>query len=210
MNAIDMMEEAAVPKSERSQPFATMPARCRWKILASMVVAPCALAAARPARALEPAQTAGRVQASGGPRFGTDNVAFGLGARGGYTIDNNVYVGGALDYFLGQSTTYSVAGVNGSVTNRLWILSAEGGYDFGLGERVVVRPYGGLGVGGVTGEVCVQGACSSTGTTGFVFTVGGLLNYFLGERMFIGPDLRLFHANSTSALVIGAHFGAAF
>lgn len=165
--------------------------------------------AARPGLALERAATANRAQFSGGPRIGTDNLNFGLGGRGGYTLDQNIYLGGSLDYFFGESSNYAVGGARQSVSVRFWALSFEGGYDFGINDRLVIRPFAGLGIAGIIGESCGPSLCTSASSTDAVFTLGGVLHYFVTEQLYIGPDLR-FLIMDNDAFVAGGHFGAVF
>ena len=67
----------------------------------------------------------------------------GLGLAAGYTLPNAIYLGGAFEYFFGGSAD-DVYGRRFS--SNIWQLSAEGGYDLGLGEHFVVRPKLGFGL----------------------------------------------------------------
>ncbi len=101
---------------------------------------------------------------------GTDLNPYGLGIglKGGYTLDQGVYVGGAFDYFFGGSEEGSVPGVgSGEVSFNIWTLQAEVGYDLGLMPEAVLRPKLGLGLTSLGGESC--------------FTVGGQENCEDGE-----------------------------
>ena len=60
----------------------------------------------------------------------------GLGARGGFTLPFNFYVGGTFLYHVGTSA-------NGTSSN-VWYLGGEGGYDIATGP-ITVRPYVGVG-----------------------------------------------------------------
>jgi len=185
-----------------------MSSSIRTRFFAAVVVVFLALLAPRPASALEPAYTAGSTQFSGGPRFGTDNLNFGLGIRGGHTLDNGLYLGGSFDFFFGESEDYWYLN-RYRASWRFWTLSFEGGYDFHIVDRLVVRPFGGLGAIGVIGESCSPLGCGDTSDTDFLFTFGGLLHYFVTEKMFLGPDTRILVSNDT-AFVLGGHFGVAF
>jgi hypothetical protein len=47
-----------------------------------------------------------------------------------------IYLGGNFEYFFGDS----VEGGGLKIKSNIWQLSAEGGYDIGLGENFVIRP----------------------------------------------------------------------
>jgi hypothetical protein len=68
---------------------------------------------------------------------------FGLGARGGYTLAQKIYVGGAFLYHFGSSQTEADV----SVSEHLFYLGAEGGYDLVIPSvpDLLIRPYLGLG-----------------------------------------------------------------
>jgi opacity protein-like surface antigen len=85
----------------------------------------------------------------------------GLGLSVGYTLPVAIYVGGNFEYFLGGSA--STAGFK--ISSNIWQLSAEGGYDFGLGENFVIRPKVGLGLANVSNEVegCPAGLVCGAG-----------------------------------------------
>jgi hypothetical protein len=169
----------------------------------------------RPASALEPAYTAGSTQFSGGLRFGTDNMNVGLGIRGGHTLDNNLYLGGAFDYFFGESNDYvatvpgHVVVVNNNGSVHYWTLSFEGGYDFHIVERLVIRPFGGLGIIDGFGRDCAGNGCYTYGNTHALFTLGGLVSYFVAEKIFVGGETRLLIFD-TAEFVLGGHVGFAF
>lgn len=120
--------------------------------------------------------TAKVIQLGVGFRYGVDMTSgdtlnpwgVGLGFDGGYTLPNAVFLGGSIEYFFGEE----VGDLANGASANLWQLSAEGGYDFGLGD-VVLRPKLGLGVANVhekscahTGDLTVSG-CMSDATTDF-------------------------------------------
>ena len=79
--------------------------------------------------------------------FGVNNgVGIGIGARGGYTLDNHVYIGGTL-------IDHLPSGLN------ILLLGGEAGYDFEVGP-VVIRAYGGLGF--ANASVSVGGVSASS------------------------------------------------
>ena len=111
-----------------------------------------------------------------------DEVGFGLGARGGYTLPMNIYVGGMLTYFFGAHDVSS------------FLIGPEGGYDFSVGP-VVLRPYLGFGPDfvSVSGSECVLGSCVSVsgGDTKFAFWLGGAALYPITPNWFVGGDMRV-------------------
>src|SRR5262245_660864 len=70
---------------------------------------------------------------NGGPRFGSDNLDFGLGLNAGYTLDMGLYLGGLFDYFFAER------GVD------VWFLMFDIGFDIGFGDKFVLRPTGSIG-----------------------------------------------------------------
>jgi hypothetical protein len=105
---------------------------------------------AAPATAFaESAPTAGHVQVGALAGYGfKDGVNFGLGARGGYTLPMNVYLGGTFQYHFGKS--------EGPVSVNVYYAGVEGGYDIAI-DPIVVRPYVGLGpaFGHSSGSLCL-------------------------------------------------------
>lgn len=65
--------------------------------------------------------------------FASDDLNFGLGVRGGKTLDDHLYLGGTFIFQTGADSLSA------------FYLGPEGGYDFDL-RAVVVRPYMGLGL----------------------------------------------------------------
>lgn len=109
----------------------------------------------------------------------------GLGIDAGYTLPSAVYVGGMFEYFFGDSET---AGGFEAKANA-WHLMGEGGYDFGLGENVVLRPKLGAGIGSVRGEVCAGGDCESDSSTDLALAPG-LKVMFITPRFGLSLDTR--------------------
>jgi hypothetical protein len=161
-------------------------------VLALATAAICWGGSARAEIPFAQAATWSRPQASAGMRFGTNHLNLGVGARGGYTLPQGVYIGGSLDYFLGESSAH------------VFDIDAEGGYDFKINDALMVRPFIGLGI--AWSRSCVADVCSS-GSDTFI-GLGGLVDYFL-PQFFIGGELRIMSAENT-AVVIGAHVGLMF
>jgi hypothetical protein len=70
--------------------------------------------------------------------FASENLSFGIGVRGGKTLDNHIYIGGTFVYQTGDSGSYSasvttpggVVGASGSWSYNGFYVGPEGGYDF--------------------------------------------------------------------------------
>lgn len=76
----------------------------------------------------------------------------GIGLEAGITLPVlPIYVGGNAEYFFG-GTLDSPAG---KVDANVWQLSAEGGYDIGLGPIFVLRPKLGFGLAHLSGKTCI-------------------------------------------------------
>jgi hypothetical protein len=100
-----------------------------------------------------------------------DAYKFGLGARGGYTLPQKVYIGGTFVYHFGESN--SGGGV--TVSEHLLYLGPEGGYDFAIPgvPQILVRPYLGLGFESVS--VSTSGSeFNGTGISGLSGSNSGL------------------------------------
>src|SRR5882757_9279290 len=88
------------------------------------------LFAAGSAQAMEPSTSAGHYSGAGLVGYGfNDGYKLGIGARGGYTLPTNFYVGGTLVYHLGSSESTPIGDYKYNIT----YFGAEGGYDFAAG-----------------------------------------------------------------------------
>jgi hypothetical protein len=98
----------------------------------------------------------------------------GIGASVGYTLPIiPIYVGGNFDYFFGGSVEAGGFKTSGHV----WQLMAEGGYDVGLTDLMVIRPKLGLGPASMSTEVCAM-SCSSDSVTKFAVAPGAAFMLF--------------------------------
>jgi hypothetical protein len=127
--------------------------------------------------------------------FGVNNgVGIGIGARGGYTLDNHVYIGGTL-------IDHLPSGLN------ILLLGGEAGYDFEVGP-VVIRAYGGLGF--ANASVSVGGVSASS--TNVAFWPGGTVIYNIpsAPQWFVGGDARVYIVSDFNTLALygfgGIHF----
>lgn len=149
--------------------------------------------AALPASAEEPA-TLGAPQVGAGLRFGIDFEegdinpwGLGIGIEGGYTLSNQIYVGGTFEYFFGDSQDL---GGGNSLDTNLWHLMVEGGYDLGLSPEFVLRPKLGLGIASVNAEACVGGfGCASDSESKFALAPGVKGLYAL-DNLLLSADVR--------------------
>ena len=137
-----------------------------------------------------------RATIQGGPRFGSDDLNFGLGLNGGYTLGQGVYLGGLFNYFLGETNEFRLAGVETEAGFDAWFLMFDGGYDIGLSRAFVLRPSLALGLATAHAEVCVRGpgtpdGCTSDSNSEFEAALGGNAIFDAGG-LTLGGELRLF------------------
>lgn len=125
-----------------------------------------------------------------------DEAGFGIGARFGYSLRNNIYLGGLFQYHFGESNDANALGVaSADYHHNIYYFGFEGGYDFHI-DDVVIRPYMGLGPGFYhqSGEACgpFVGCYDASDTEGeFAFWFGGAVHYYVSHDWFIGGDFRL-------------------
>jgi hypothetical protein len=160
-----------------------------------------------------------RAQISGHVAVGIDleddevnPYGFGLGARGGYTLDPNVYIGGVFDFFFGGSEEVRVLGIRaGEVSARAWLFQAEVGYDFGVSRSVVLRPKMGLGMIQIAREACAEVAniCDDDSDGEFAFALGLEVPIDL-DGLYVAPEMRFNIVDDASALIFAAGIGGAF
>jgi hypothetical protein len=140
-----------------------------------------------------------RPTANVGLRFASEDLNFGLGLGGGYTLNPGIYIGGLFDYFFGEDGFDA------------WMLMAEGGYDFGVADRLVLRPSLALGV--ITASydaVCGAGVCFGGGSdSSFELGLGGQALYDLGS-VTLGGELRIMLGDFETFFLVGANVGMVF
>jgi hypothetical protein len=136
-----------------------------------------------------------------------DEVGFGLGLRGGYTLPMNVYIGGTLIYFFGDSRSTPV----GDVSIHSFLLGVEGGYDITAGP-VIVRPYLGLGPDFFSGSApCVGGICvGSQSDTKFAAWPGAAVFYPIDDHWLVGGDARVLIVSDATNFQLFANGGYKF
>lgn len=145
----------------------------------------------------------------------TDYLNFGLGLRGGKTLDNHIYVGGSFLYHFAGDTFSGYSGALGnnvSSSASVVYFGPEGGYDIDL-KAVVLRPYIGLGPAFFAWSVTGAGATTTGANTRFVVWPGATVIYdFPDTRFFIAGDIRFVSVPGGPAVGFfafgGIHFGS--
>ena len=146
----------------------------------------------------------------------SDYLDFGVGLRGGKTLDNHIYIGGTFIYQIGESGSGTTVGTLGTTTTYSWssggfYLGPEGGYDFDI-KYVVIRPFIGLGIFNWTSGASVGGTSYGSSGTRFVVWPGcDVLWNIHNSNFFIGGDLRLVSVPNTAVgfyAIGGMHFGS--
>ncbi len=116
---------------------------------------------------------------------------FGLGARGGYTLPQKIYIGGTFVYHFGSSESDGLV----STSEHLFYLGPEGGYDLVIPSvpQLLIRPYLGLGFESVSvsisGTPIVGNGSSSASGFSFWPAVTGL--YSFTPNISAGLDMKV-------------------
>jgi hypothetical protein len=110
--------------------------------------------------------------------YGFDSAyRLGLGARGGYTLSQRIYIGGTFIYHFGSTQS---AGL-GTVSEHLFYLGPEGGYDLVIPSvpQLLIRPYLGLGFESASASTSGTAVTVSGTSSGFSFwpSVTGLYSF---------------------------------
>lgn len=146
---------------------------------------------------LTPADVENGLRTAGKRLPDTNPFGLRLGARGGYTLaDDLLYFGAAAHYYLGDEEAASYVDSNGgpvSATTKanLLTLGLELGVDAYLGAGLVMRPFFGFGAAVGLSEVCVQGACESGTQLQAYYNPGLGLVGFVTDDIFVGGELQL-------------------
>lgn len=172
-----------------------------------------ALFASANAGALEPAFTQNRLSLGGGPRFGSNNLNFGLGARIGYTIEQSVYFGGVFDWWLGEHSETG-APLPTETHASAWNLMGDVGYDFGITPKFVIRAYGGAGIIQTSVETCAtipgfDEVCTDGSDTQGAGMFGAQPMVLLGDKLHLGGELRVMFSEE-AAVIIAGNVGGVF
>jgi hypothetical protein len=119
-----------------------------------------------------------------------DGYGIGLGARVGYTLPMNLYIGGTFVYHLGKTESTPL----GDYKWQVYYFGGEVGYDVAAGP-LVIRPYAGIGLSTV--KVDIPGfsfagfttPSTSASDSKVAIWPGATLLYPLGNA-FVGADAR--------------------
>lgn len=122
--------------------------------------------------------------------IGSDHLNLGLGLRGGKTLDNHIYLGGAFVYHVGTSASATVEGMTITSSVSGFYLGPEIGYDIAVTTPapLVVRPYVGVGLSDASASSSVGTSASSSELS---IWPGVACHYQLtGSKYELGGDLR--------------------
>ncbi len=113
-----------------------------------------------------------------------DGVNVGFGGRLGMNAER-LYLGGTFVYHLGESRSATFLGQTQEASVNIYYFGGEAGYDFAAGP-VVLRPYGGFGLG--TARGCLNDTCD---TESRAYIAPGLtVLASVGGSLFVGGDAR--------------------
>jgi hypothetical protein len=129
----------------------------------------------------------------------------GLGARGGFTMPLNFYVGGTFLYHVGTHTS--------ATSSNVWYLGGEGGYQIEVAP-ITVRPYVGVGYANWRSEwaanSCGLGSCiagsRNNGSAALwpgLAIVGNIGSYFVGGDVRYVVLFDVFDGNTAGAFLTG-------
>lgn len=173
-----------------------------------------ALASSR-AHALEPPFSEGRFGLGGGIRIGGNGLNFGLGGDLGYTLpETPVYIGALGDYWFGDHEEQSAFGTTVSADAWGWNVLGVAGYDLGVTETIVIRPFGGAGIFHAEGEACtgIPGEpleCVEVSDSEAAGVFGGRALFLIGDTLHLGAEVRVLFAEETAGILAG-NVGAVF
>lgn len=123
--------------------------------------------------------------------YATASLKLGLGIRGGYTMQNRIYVGGAFVYHFGASEEGETLGGKVESSVSFFYTGAEVGYEIPAGP-VLVRPYGGVGAMFATISMKGGGEATSDSSSSIAFWPGCTVTYRIPRSSFyVGGDTKL-------------------
>ena len=123
--------------------------------------------------------------------YATASLKLGLGVRGGYTMQNRIYVGGAFVYHFGASEEGETLGGKVESSVSFFYTGAEVGYELPAGP-VVVRPYGGVGAMFAKISMKAGGDDKSDTSSSIAFWPGCTVTYQLPRSsLYVGGDTKL-------------------
>lgn len=141
-----------------------------------------------------------------------DAYGLGFGARGGYTLDIQLYVGVFVMYYLGGSQTGDSQGQNDftTTTNASYLHGAvEIGYDWWIGP-LIVRPS--IMVGAAIGFTDSSSAANQSGTLTEALLAPGLTLVHPWDEFFLGGEGRanIVTGDGVSSVLVAATGGMRF
>jgi hypothetical protein len=126
--------------------------------------------------------------------YGFNDLKIGLGVRGGYTTNQNIYIGGAFVYHMGFYESYLSQMAWYHLHSTIYYMGVETGYDVPLGP-ITLRPY--LAIGYARASQANDGTyVHSFGASKLAAWSGATALCSLGA-VFIGGDIRYFLASDT-------------
>jgi len=111
----------------------------------------------------------------------------GFGARAGYTLPMNLYLGGLFQYNLGASID---APDHSSVKGRIMNVGGEVGYNYDIVPQFTLRPYVGVGVAIAGGDIQTLDKTSPDSKTKFSLWPGVQGLYNINDQIYAGLDVR--------------------
>jgi hypothetical protein len=141
-----------------------------------------------------PVASWGKTTIFAGTRYASRDFGVAIGGGAGYTLSQGIYLGNQADYYFGR-TIFSG-----------WSVLLEGGYDFGLGQSLMLRPVIGAGAKNVKANGCKDDSCKRTN---FAFGLGLGLYWFLTSWLNLGLDGRVVFSDGTFTIA-GLHLGVAY
>lgn len=143
--------------------------------------------------------------------FGTLNLNFGIGLRGGTYVADRVYVGGSFVYHVGQTISTTVAGVTSNASYSAFYVGPEGGYDFDITPQFVIRPYGGIGLASFSSSASGGAGVVGGNNTQAAFWPSCAAFYAIPNSNFtVGGDTRFLFIPGGPAFELFASGGAVF
>jgi hypothetical protein len=137
-----------------------------------------------------------------------DAFKMGVGGRAGYTLKNNLYIGGSFVWHFGTQ--------DGPVQAHVSYGGGEVGYELAAGP-IVVRPYLGGGIASISASIYMPrigsyegGRISASESRFAVWPGASLLVPFDGGRGFIGVDGKFLIVESANAFNAYGTVGVAF
>ncbi len=131
------------------------------------------------------AQSKGDMAAGAKVAFATGNgySNLGIGAKFQYNVIDPLRLEAEFTYFLPKKTL--------GVSTNLWDFMVNAHWLFRLGERVNIYPVAGLGLLGANAKVDLgEFGSHSGGSSEFAFNLGGGVDFFLSEKMFINIEAK--------------------